>query len=114
VIINESFVSSFGADGASSFALYAGPDAFGTLVRSMIYSSAVHGPNFDFLLGFGPQPVGTYTLVVEPVGSVTGAWSADIVVASVPEPATAVLLVAGVAGLGLRRVRRVFALKPRA
>jgi hypothetical protein len=119
VIINESFVSSLGADGASSFALYAGPDAFGTLVRSMIYSSAADGPGFDFLVGVGPQPAGSYTLVVGPVGAVAGAWSADLVVgsvASVPEPATATLLAAGIAVLGLRvrNVRRVFALKPRA
>jgi hypothetical protein len=70
----------------------------------MIYSGAANGPDFDFLLGFGPQSAGTYTLLVSPVGAVGGAWSADLVVAgvtSVPEPATAELLLAGIAGLGL-------------
>ncbi len=54
----------------------------------------------------GALPAGTYTVWVQETGTGVAAYGFDFAVTQVPEPATALLMLAGVAGLGLGLRRR--------
>ena len=53
-----------------------------------------------------PLPAGTYTVWVQETGTGVAAYGFDFAVSQVPEPASALMLLAGVAGLGLSLRRR--------
>lgn len=54
----------------------------------------------------GSLPAGTYTVWVQETGTGVAAYGFDFSVSQVPEPASALMLLAGVAGLGLALKRR--------
>lgn len=54
----------------------------------------------------GALPAGTYTVWVQETGTGVAAYGFDFAVTQVPEPASALLMLAGVAGLALARRRR--------
>lgn len=54
----------------------------------------------------GPLPAGTYTVWVQETGTGVAAYGFDFSVSQVPEPTSALMLLAGVAGLGLALRRR--------
>ena len=54
----------------------------------------------------GPLPAGTYTVWVQETGTGVAAYGFDFAVTQVPEPASALLLLAGVAGLAALRRQR--------
>ncbi len=54
----------------------------------------------------GALPAGTYTVWVQETGTGVAAYGFDFAVSQVPEPASALLLLAGVAGLAVRLRRR--------
>lgn len=54
----------------------------------------------------GALPAGTYTVWVQETGTGVAAYGFDFAVTQVPEPASALLMFAGVAGLGLSLRRR--------
>lgn len=111
-----------GASGATFLAVQAGPQVTvnptggspAGLLGWWHYSENDVGTDILPLLGIGvgatgfsgPLPAGTYSFWVQDTGTGSAAYRFDLSVSAVPEPATVLMLLAGIAGIGAAARRR--------